>query len=122
MPLNDPISHTYQYDPFDGQEMTVANKNAAGRPVIRFTSESIMAIVSIARFWRKAKRKFTPNHICQAVYGYDGDGKVRDFVRNILDNNKIEYDDTRRKIAPVESPKPNPSICTHFVVTTDMHV
>jgi hypothetical protein len=98
----------------------MANRNATGRPVIRFTPESINAIVSLARYWRKTKRKFTPNHVCAAVYGYNGDGKVRDFVRSVLDNNKIEYDDTYRKPAPPEPVKP--AICTHFVVTTDMHI
>ena len=99
----------------------MANKNATGRPVIRFTSESITAIVSLARCWRKMKRKFTPNAVCMAVYGYSGDGRARDFVRNVLDNNKIEYDGSRRKAVPVDPPKPRPSVCTHFVVTTDTH-
>lgn len=100
----------------------MSKKVRTGRPMVRFSAESIAAIVSLARCWRNMKRKFTPNAVCMAIYGYTGDGKALDFVRNVLDNNNIEYDEFRRKVTPVDAPGPKPSICTHFVVTTDIHV
>lgn len=104
------------------------------RNLTRHPEECRKAIVSLAKFWRRLGRDFTVTQISHSVFGYHG-GDVSRFIQDALESGGVPFKMSnagRKKgfrvkptvthVAKLEpAPKPRP-VCTHFVVTTDMHV
>ena len=90
-----------------------------GRPPKRTTKEGREAVASLARYWNKIGRKFSIHQLGNTVFGYHG-GDTAELVMSILSSNGIPFTLTKAGRKPKSKPDPQ-AICTHFVVTTDMH-